>query len=172
MTEINSRSTYSPPEDLIEIRDPTIDASRITDQIRKRVQDRRDRLGYEQQNFPSLDEATVPVKPEDLPNDPSLYHNLGIVNKSYYQFETKADVKPSPATRVPVLGRLWSFIRRQTHEMVLFYVNRNIRHQVAVNQQLVNVVNLLTTQLEDQQRKILSLEKQLEALRSNQDGND
>jgi hypothetical protein len=172
MTEINSQSTYSLPDDLIEIRDPTIDDLQIIDQIRKRVQDRRDRLGYEQQNFPSFDGATVPVKPKDLPNDPSLYYNLGLANKSYYQFETEADVQPSPATRVPVLGWLWSFIRQQTHEMVLFYVNRNIRHQVTVNQQLVNVVNLLTTQLEEQQRKVRSLEKQLEALRSNQDGND
>lgn len=112
----------------------------------------------------------MPVRPGDSQLDANLYHYLELANKSYNQFESGANLQLSPATRIPILGRIWSLVRRQAHELVLFYVNRNIEHQVAVNQQMVSALNLLTASLEEQQRQSRELEKEIEELRSRLDG--
>ena len=44
------------PDDLIEIHDPEIDPAQIMEQIRQRVQQRREELGYPQLEFPPFGE--------------------------------------------------------------------------------------------------------------------
>ena len=156
--------------ELIEIRDPEIDTALVMEQVQEHVQRRRAELGEVNQDFPVFGAAAMPARPDDVPIDANLYHYLELANKSYNQFETGADVRLSPATRLPLLGRIWSLIRRQAHELVLFYVNRNIEHQVAVNQQMVSVLNLLTASLQEQQRLAHDLKAEIAELRSGQDG--
>jgi len=153
-------------EELIEIRDPEIDTEHIVERIQERLEKRRAELGQARQDFPVFGAAAMPGKPEDIPAVANLYHYLELLNKSYNQFETGADVQLSPSTRLPIFGRVWSLVRRQAHELVLFYVNRNIEHQVAVNQQMVSVLNLLTASLEEQQRLTLTMKNEIEELRS------
>jgi hypothetical protein len=169
MARNNRHSSPELNEDLVEIRDPEIETAQIMEQIQERVQNRRADLGQVQQDFPVFGAAAMPGEPEDIPVNVNLYHYLRLVNKSYNLFETGADVQLSPATRVPILGRIWSIVRRRAHELVMFYVNRNIEHQVMVNQQIVSALNLLTASLEEQQRLTLEMQKEIEALRS---GND
>jgi hypothetical protein len=54
--------------------------------------------------------------------------------------------------------------------LVLFYVNRSIEHQVAVNRQLVSVVNLLTEALQDQQQEIMALRREVDERKDVGDG--
>jgi hypothetical protein len=169
MTRNNKHPLPEFSEDLVEIRDPEIEVAQIMERIQERVRNRRAELGLVRQDFPVFGAAAMPDKPEDIPVNANLYRYLEQVNKSYYRFETGADVQLSPATRVPVLGRIWSLMRSQAHALVRFYVNRNIEHQVAVNQQIVSVLNLLTASLEEQQRLTLEMQKEIEAIRS---GND
>jgi hypothetical protein len=169
MARNNRRPSSELSDDLVEIRDPEIETAQIMEQIQERVRNRRAELGHVWQNFPVFGAAAMPGEPEDIPVNANLYHYLKLVNKSYNQFETGTDVQLSPATRVPILGRIWSLVRRQAHELVLFYVNRNIEHQVTVNQQIVSALNLLTASLEEQRRLTLEMQKEIEALRS---GND
>lgn len=153
------------PDDLIEIRDPEIDAAEIMEQIRERVRKRREKLGVERRSFPTLGVAVCPDEPDDIPHDPNLYYHLRLANDTYAQVETEAVLAPSPATRVPVLGRLWRLIRAEAHNLILFYVNRVVTHQTAVNRQLVSVANHLTALGQEQQRTILLLQAEIETLR-------
>ena len=170
MTVESGRTSPDSGQNLIEIRDPEIDAEEIMEQVQARVQKRRAELGQARQDFPTFGAAAMPSRPKDIPVDANLYYYLKLANKSYNQFETGPDVQISPATRIPILGRFWSLIRRQAHELVLFYVNRNVEHQVAVNQQLVSALNLLTSSLEEQQRITRELREEIGKLRSGEDG--
>jgi len=75
----------------------------------------------------------------------------------------------SPATRIPVLGRIWQLIRGGAHGLVLFYVNRAVTHQTEINRQLVSVLNRMTVAIETQQRTIIGLQADLDALRHNRE---
>jgi hypothetical protein len=150
-----------PADDLIEIHDPEIDPQIIMTQIRRRIQERRLEAGYDNRTFPAFGAAMVcPEPPEGMPYSPDLYHHLRQVNSLYSEVETATILAPSPATRVPILGRFWKLIREQAHGVVLFYVNRSVGHQVKVNRHLVSVLNQLTEENQALQRRIMALEGQ------------
>lgn len=149
------------PDDLIEIRDPEIDPAQIMQEIRRRVAQRRQEAGYDDKRFPTYGGIGYPGEPSDMPYDLDLYHSLRAANEQYAHFDLEPNLAPSPATRLPIVGRLWSTIRQEVHRLVLFYVNRAIRHQVMVNRSLVQVVNRLTTLNQEQQRDLKSLRRQL-----------
>lgn len=155
-------------DDLIEIKDPEIDPAGIMEQIRERVKQRRKEKGHDQRTFPSFGLTELPEAPSDRPYDPDLYYYLRLVNESFAQAETHANLAPSPATKLPVVGRVWKLLRREVHNLVLFYVNRLITHQSNVNRYQVNVLNRLTTRLEEQERTIEQLQAELNQLRSSQ----
>jgi hypothetical protein len=151
-----------PTDDLIEIHDPEIDPQSIMTEIRQRIQSRRLEQGYDNRTFPAFGAAMVcPEPPDGLPYSPDLYHHLRQVNSLYAEVETATILAPSPATRVPILGRFWKLIREQAHGLVLFYVNRSVGHQVKVNRHLVSVVNTLTEENQDLQRRLIALEAQV-----------
>lgn len=154
-----------PADDLIEIHDPAIDPAEIMAEIRERIQKRREELGYVTQRFSSFGETQFPGRPEDVAYDPDLYDHLELANELYLQVETKADLQSSAALRVPILGSLWSMIREQAHQLVLFYVNREVSHQIGVNREIVSVLNKLATINVDQQREINKLQNANHQLR-------
>lgn len=150
---------------LIEIRDPEIDPGQIMETIRIRIRQRRKELGYDRRTFPVFGAAAYPGEPEGVAYDADLYHYLRLANDSFAAVETDAVLAPSPATRVPVLGRLWQLIRGGAHQLVLFYVNRAVAHQTDVNAHLVSVLNRMTAVGEQQQRAIDQLQAEVEAWR-------
>lgn len=158
-TPENHTTADLPPDDLIEIHDPELDPQAIMAEIRRRIQKRRLEAGYDARTFPAFGSALVcPEPPEGMPYSPDLYHHLRQANALYSEVETGPILAPSPATRVPVLGRIWKLIRQQAHSLVLFYVNRSVGHQVKVNRHLVSVLNQLTEENQALQRRIIALE--------------
>ena len=99
----------------------------------------------------------------ELPHDPNLYHYLRLLNEGYAAIDTQPILAPSPATRLPLVGKLWARLRGEVHNLVLFYVNRAVTQQVNVNRYLVSVVNRLTAENEAQERRLLALEEALAA---------
>ncbi len=158
------------PDDLIEIHDPAVDPVAIMATIRERVAQRRKEKGYDQRTFPSFGLTETPEAPSDLPYDPDLYYYLRLANETFAHAPTALALAPSPATQVPGVGRVWSLIRREVHNLVLFYVNRAVTHEVNVNRYLVSVLNRLTLLSQAQQRTIESLQEEVRALREGRDG--
>ncbi len=155
-------------DSLIEIHDPEIDPSAIMAEIRERVKQRRKEKGYDQRTFPSFGLTEIPEAPSDRPYDPDLYYYLRLANESFAHTETGSNLAASPATQLPVVGRLWKTIRGEVHNLVLFYVNRSVNHQANVNRYLVSVLNRLTAHSEAQQRTIEALQAEVQALRAAQ----
>jgi hypothetical protein len=151
--------------EFIEIHDPQVTATMLAGEIRARVQQRR-QLGKPHVDFPTYGAVTAcPEASQELPFRPNLFHHLRQANRSYNRIETATVLAPSPATQVPVLGRLWSLIREQAHSLVLFYVNRATVEQLKINRHLVSVANELTIMLQEQQATTGRLQQEIEMLR-------
>jgi hypothetical protein len=169
MSENQQTDLSDVPNDLIEIHDPQINVEEIMVHIRETMAQRRRELGYEQINFLYYGGFVIPDRPDDIPYDANLYYHLEIANKMYTEVSTEPVLVPSPATLVPIVGRLWQFIRYQAHNLVLFYVNRSIQQQVNLHRHLLYVLNLLTAENQKQQHEILKLKDKLAHLRSQLD---
>ncbi|RME35161.1 MAG: hypothetical protein D6793_07665 [Thermoflexia bacterium] len=151
--------------DFIEIRDPEIDPSQIMEQIRARIQRRREELGYPRMVFPTFGVAAYPGEPEGEEYDADLYYHLRQANKHYHQLGVEMLIVPSHRSRIPLLGPLWDRIRREAHNLVLFYVNKLAQRQLVVNRHLVSTLNRMAVQLQEQQRQIRTLQEELRKLR-------
>ena len=150
---------------LIEIHDPEIDPNRIIQEIRERIRRRREELGYPRPIFPTRAGAAYPGEPEGEDYDVALYFHLRRANESYHQVGVEPLIVPSPRSSIPILGPLWDRIRREAHNLVLFYVNKLAQRQVTVNRHLVSTLNRMAVQIQEQQRRIGALEEELRKLR-------
>jgi len=149
------------PDDLIEIHDPEIDPARIMAEIRERLRRRAAGPGAP---FPTFGASGYPGEPDGEDYDPDLYYHLRRANELYARLDIEPVLAPSPLTRLPVLGRLWRLIRRQAHNLVLFYLAILARQQLAVNRHLVGVLNRMAVQLEVQRRQVRALEEEVRRL--------
>lgn len=147
--------------DLVEIHDPEIDPHALMAEIRSRIEARRQELGYVTQTFPSFGDAIeMPEPPQKSPYSIELYHHLQQANLLYSEVNTEPYLTESTSLKIPLLGRLWRLIRRQAHNLVLFYTNRTLAHQVTVNRHLVSVLNQLVAENEELRLMIADLQEQ------------
>lgn len=165
-SEMNPINGELPANDLIEIHDPEIDSEAIMAEIRARLEERRQALGYHQPLFSTFGGTLLPDRPDDIPYDPALFDHLELVNEQYTMVPSDSDIQPSPATRVPILGPLWATVREQAHGLVLFYTNRTAGHQTGVNREIIGILNGLTALVMDQQRMINKLQEELDTVRN------
>ena len=149
------------PDDLIEIHDPEIEPSEIVAQIRERIRARRQALGYPRQQFPTFGAAAYPAELETENADADLAYHLRRANDLYYALGVKPALSPSPATRIPLLGRLWASVRREAHNLVLFYLGKLAQKQVGVNRHLVSTLNRLAVQVHEQQQELRELDERV-----------
>lgn len=153
----------SEQEPLFVVQDPEIDVDAIMQTIRQRIAERRAALGEPRQHFPSFDDLGVPEEPDDMPYDANLYHHLRLLNELYFAFPLEAVLAPSPATQLPLVGKLWARIRREAHNLVLFYVSRAMGHQIQINRHIVGVLNRLVAEHVALRRQVQELEARLAA---------
>ena len=92
----------------------------------------------------------------------TLDRHLQQVTLASQTLPTAPDLAASPATRLPLIGPLWASLRRQAHQLTLFYVNRAAGHQIGVNHELQGAITQLRTLVAAQEKRIASLEQQLE----------
>lgn len=157
-------------DDLIEIRDPEIDADAIMAEIRSRIRERRREAGNDERSFPTFGAATpYPGVPDEVSPEAGLYYHLWLVNQTYNQVETAPLLAASAATQLPLLGTLWKLIREQAHQLVLFYVNRFVSQQTNVNRHLVSVANELTREIQEQREQLRALQEEVARLHSRED---
>jgi hypothetical protein len=110
--------------------------------------------------------ATFPITrivPLEKRVSPHLYYYLEQANKMPPP-AVEPQLAPSPATRTPILGRLWQRIRGEMHNLILFYVNKSVRDQNRVNASLISTLNELTRVIQDQQAEIDALRDEVRRL--------
>ena len=154
----------------IKINDSEISSEQLQTEISKRAIQRRAQLGRIDQHFPTFGNVSpCPDPPTDVSYSPNLYHHLQALNRSAPP-DTSPILASSISTRLPVIGRLWQTIRREAHNLVLFYVNKIAAHSSTETNHIVNILNELTQVTQEQQRTIIELRGEVKALkRENKD---
>lgn len=155
-------------DNLIEVGDPEIDAAEIMRRIREGIERKRQQGLLPERHFPRFGLAKAPAEPTGE-HDVELYYHLQRANDTCSEVGVTLTLAPSPATTIPVLGKLWSLIRRQMHELVLFYIAALARAQVRVNGHLVSALNRVVAQSQQQAEEIASLRREVERLRQEAD---
>lgn len=147
--------------DLLEIHDPDVDVDQLMVEIRRRIAQHREELGYPRTDFPSFGASACPQEPEHGDFDADLYYHLRKVNELYAAFDLAPELAPSTSTRIPLLGRIWGSIRREAHNLVLFYIGRLTRQEIALNRHLVSTLNRLTVLVQQQHELLKALTEQI-----------
>lgn len=164
-----SDASPDPGAPFLEIGDPGIDASEVMAEIRRRVAERRLSLGADQPHLPRFGLAADPPRAGEggaqAETAAALESALRAANEALGQASTAPLLAPSPATRAPVVGELWKRVRRQAHELALFYVNRSVTEQTAMNRHLIGALNALAALAQAQQRQLDHMRAELVELR-------
>jgi uncharacterized coiled-coil protein SlyX len=148
-------------ETWISLQDPQLSSEALAARVETQLTRRRRELGRVTQRFPDF--QTQPSEIEDDENGEALQQALRQL-QTLPPPPTQATLSPSLVTRLPVLGRLWRLIRAQSHELVLFYVNRQLAHQTQTNHLVFRALQGMHTQLAQQAAHITALESRLAAL--------
>lgn len=145
----------------LRINDTEMTSAELEAEVERRVQQRRHTVGQIRPQFPNF--GILSPIPEIRLNNPALEHHLRQVNQM--------DPPPmapvlaaSPATRIPLIGDLWQLVRKQFHELVLFYVNRAASHQTKVDNHIISTLNELTRVIQTQQEEIDRLQGEIQVL--------
>ena len=152
------------PDELIEIHDPEIDVDEIMQEIRERIRRRREEMGYPRRSFPTFGAAAYPGEPDTEDFDENLYYHLRKANDTYMTLGVEPVLSSSPSTRIPILGRLWLQIRKEAHNLVLFYLGKLAGKQVVVNRHMVSTLNRMAAELQNQQAQVRELRREVEQL--------
>lgn len=158
----DQQNLRSPDQPWIEIHDEFLTSEALVAEIEKRVAARRAELGPVNLIFPTFGHiSTLPEPPAGRAYNPNLYHYLKQANQAPPP-SVEPVLAPSPATRVPILGRLWGMIRGEMHNLILFYVNRMAGDQNRLNIDLISALNELTREIQAQQAEIDRLRTELQ----------
>jgi len=155
-------------DDIIEIRDPEIDAQEIMRRIRERVRQRAAQKKAE----PWLPDFGSEVAEVDSPTGaftPKMYYTLQQAREQANRIWVDLLLAETTTQRIPFLGGLWRRIRREAHNLVLFYVNILAANQAAFNNHVVRILSELVgkqEQLLDDEDTLKRLREEIQALRA------
>ncbi len=76
---------------------------------------------------------------------PDLYEHMTQAIRANASLGVESDAR---RTRVPVVGPVLDVVRRSIHQLVLFYVNKAIAKQVAVNSETLKALQYLVAEVE------------------------
>ena len=148
-------------EQIIEIKDPEIDAEEIMHRIREHIRARRIQAQAQGVDFESLVKGIHPQR-----FDEALYREMRQVNASASQMGVMVSLV-KPRRQIPVLSSLLQRIRQAAHQLVVYYVNQLASQQNHHNRQIVNVLMHLALGLERETypQDVAALRKEVAALR-------
>jgi hypothetical protein len=127
-------------EGVFQIDDPEIDVTEIMQEIRERIANREEEGLLEDVDFPSfLRGDDIEVTSSEF-FEQEMRYNLEQANLAYDKVWVSLHLVSRP---VPLVGRVWLDVRRQFHQLVVFYVNMLAGKQVAVNEYVVRTLNHL-----------------------------
>lgn len=145
----------------LKITDSEWDSERLVAEVERRTRQRNAQHGALNPTFPTMSSDGLQLPPATEQIAPQLYQQLKAL-QGRKPVETEVFLAESPATGIPVIGRIWRTVRRSLHELVLFYVNRLVRDQAQRETHLLNIVNELTRLTIQQEQEIIRLRQEVQ----------
>lgn len=153
----------------IEIDDPQLSSAELVQRVEARFKKRLDDLGPVDRHFPSFDpSASLPESDNQEEYTAMMRYYLQNLEQQEPP-DTTPTLAPSPATRLPIVGRLWQLVRREAHQLVLFYVNRHLAHQTRLNNEIAGALREMAALLRAQDEEIQRLRAELREARGDRD---
>ena len=142
---------------------PTTDTSNDTIDILAKIENRIQQAQHSSQHTKTTRHAKLlyPAKPADIPYNILLYQHLDETKNTLTTYNRDMQIAENKLTKIPFVGRIVRSIQQQLHQVALFYTNRALRHQLEINQHLVESIGQLTIENQKQQRLIVELQEQL-----------
>lgn len=129
---------------IIEIRDPEIDAEAIMRQIRENIRKRRAQAEAQGLDYEAFVEGLTASKVEAR-FDQSLYYDLRRLSVSYDKIGVGLSLTES---HLPLIAPLAQKVRMALHHLVIYYVNMLARQQARLNEYVIRALTTLTKDLE------------------------
>lgn len=155
-------------DDIIEIRDPEIDVQEIMRRIRERVRQRAAQKKAEPW-LPTFGSEIADVDSSAGAFTPRMYYTLQQAREQANRVWVDLLLTETALQRIPFLGGLWRRIRREAHDLVLFYVNILASNQAAFNNHVVRILSELVGKQEhllDDRDSLKQLREEIQALRA------
>lgn len=152
----------------LETNDPEVTALALEALIEQRIITRQEEEGFTAVYFPDFSSVSEMPVPADCRSSPDLFFHLRALN----QLEPPQSLPvlaASPATRLPLIGKVWQLIRHHAHELVCFYVNRLADHTATTHHEMVGALNELTRLSQAQQAEIEQLRADIQTLKEGKD---
>jgi len=149
-------------EEIIEIRDPEINVAEIMEEIRRNIGQRQSEARDRKVAFPTFDATVTPEAAPTEEMERVLHHHLSQANLHYDKIGVALQFMPRP---VPLIGRLWTVLRREAHNLVIFYVNTLAARQITFNDHVLRALNALAQMVMGKsQAEVARLEAELRTL--------
>lgn len=163
-------------DDIIEIRDPEVDVEEIMARIRRNIERRKAARDAEGVTVPDLTFDWIAERSGEAAPRDELYYNLRQVRQSY----DKAWVSLQFIERripIPFVGPLLDRLRREAHNLVIFYVNTLAGRQIAFNDYVTRTLEKVVRSLEEREaegliQEVRSLREAVERLERKLEGED
>jgi hypothetical protein len=156
-------------EEIIEIRDPEIDAEAIMRRIRENIRQRRSEAEAQGLDYEAFAEGLYTSR-DDARFDRSVYHDLRRMSVGYYKMGVGLSLT---ASRFPLIGSLMQRVRGALHQVVIYYTNMLAGQQARFNEYVVRVLTGMVKELEQDpgreevealRREVTELRERLERL--------
>jgi hypothetical protein len=148
--------------DAIEILAPEVNREEVIAELENRIQQRRLQAQAEGWDYDHL----VKGQAEDLSGSgrfgPDLCYDLYQAGRSADAIGVSLSLKES---RVPVLGRLFIRLRRELHNLSVYYVNILARQQAVFNRAVLKILSQWIDELDESPQQVATLEAELSSLR-------
>lgn len=151
-------------EEIIEIRDPEIDAEAIMRQIRENIHQRRAEAEARGLDYEAFAQGLY-TSPDTARFERSLYYDLRWMSMGYYKIGVGLSLTES---RLPLIAPLVQRVRSALHHLVIFYTNKLAGQQARFNEYVVRALTGLVKELEQGPTpgEVESLRQQVAELRT------
>ncbi len=129
---------------IIEIRDPKIDAETVVCQVRKNIRQRRSKAKAQGVDYEAFAEGLY-ASPDTTRFNRSLYYDLRWISMGYYKIGVGLSLTES---RIPLIAPLVQRVRSALHHLVIFYTNMLAGRQIRVNEYMARALTGLVEVIE------------------------
>lgn len=147
---------------VFEILAPEVNEKELIEQIQERMQQRQAQAEVEGETRDSLAEIKEMDSRASGRFVPELYYDLYQAHKSAEAIGVSLSLVDS---RVPLIGRLLTRLRREPHNLVVYYVNMLAGRQAIFNRAVANILSQLVHDLDEPENQTAELEAELASLR-------
>lgn len=97
--------------------------------------------------------------------DAELYDHLRQVNQPYRMRGVVRSTRPSPLTRLPLVGRALEKVQTAAHDLVVFYVNTFAAEVIGFQRHVAGVLNRMVGWSQEKDKEMQLLRQELEMLK-------